>query len=179
MDGSVEVCQGDEPTQMWLVRSDGSYVMIESYDNPGMCISVDYEAGDDVGMVAQTCEDGMLMLRDCHSVYGTEWYFTGGQLVNSFCWAAGLSSMMTIDIENPDTYKCKKDVAVFGRIDEAVLKADTFMFVNRLPRSPFYVSDVEEALEDKSKEPKTYDYVEEEGAEEEEEEVTVHFEGET
>ncbi len=71
------------------------------------------------------------------------------------------------------------DVTVFGRIDEALLKADTFMFLNRLPRSPFYVSDVEEALEEKPKEPKTFDYIEEEVAEEEEAEVTVHFEGET
>ena len=120
------------------------------------------------------CEDGLLMLRDCDSVYGTVWYFTGGQLMNSFCWAAGLSSMMTIDIDDPMTYTCKKDVAVYGRTDEALLKADTFMFVNRLPRSPFYISDVEEALEEMTKESKDYEYTEEQ-----DEEVTVHFEGET
>jgi hypothetical protein len=147
---TVEVCQRDEPAQMWMVRSDGSYVMIESYDNPGMCISVDYEVGDNDEMVAETCQNGILMLRDCHSVYGTEWYFTGGQLINSFCWAAGLSSMMTVDIEERVPYKCEMDLTVYGGIDEAVLKRDTFMFVNRLPRAPFYISDVSEALHEYS-----------------------------
>jgi hypothetical protein len=176
MSDAVEICQDDELTQMWLVRSDGTYVMIESYDNPGMCISVDYEDGDNEGMVAETCLDGILMLRDCHSVYGTEWYFTGGQLINSFCWAAGLSSMMTVNIKDGDNYECEKDVGVFGRINEPVLKADSFMFVNRLPRAPFHVLDVVGALEDGPKESKAkaFDDTEEEVAE-----VTVHFQGET
>lgn len=167
---NVLVCQVDEPSQMWRVISDGSYIMIESYDNPGMCISVDYEAFDDETMVAHTCLDGVLVLRDCNSVYGTEWYFTGGQLINSFCWAAGLSSMMTVNIEEDgDSYTCQKDVAVYGRIDEAVLKADTFMIVNRLPAAPFFISDVEDALESKDSddEPKPKP-----------KKVVVHFEGE-
>ena len=147
---SVKICEDGEPTQMWLVRSDGSYIMVESYDMPGMCISVDYQVGDNDAMVAQECENGVLVLRDCHSVYGTEWYFTGGQLVNSLCWAAGLPSMMTVGIKNANEYTCEKDVSVYGKMGEVMLKADTFMFVNRLPLTPFYISDVSAALVEKA-----------------------------
>jgi hypothetical protein len=77
--------------------------------------------------------------------------------------------MMTVNIEEDgDSYTCQKDVAVFGRIDEAVLKADTFMMVNRLPAAPFFI-DVEDALESKDSEdePKPKP-----------KKVVVHFEGE-
>lgn len=137
------MCKEDEETQMWLVRSDGSYIQIESYDEPDMCIAVDYEHGDDEEMLAKTCYNGELFLKDCSSDYGTEWYFTGGQLVNTMCWGAGLSSMMTVFLEeknNVDVQECTKDLAVWGANDEAVLKADTFMFVNRLPESPFHMT---------------------------------------
>ena len=165
---------------MWRVISDGSYIMIESYNNPGMCISVDYEPFDDETMVANTCNDGVLMLRDCNSVYGAEWYFTGGQLINSFCWAAGLSSMMTVNIEDADSYTCEKDVAVYGRIDEAVLKADTFMFVNRLPAAPLFIYDVEYAL-DQSPSRDSLDKPTKDSDDKPKpkpKEVVVHFEGE-
>ncbi len=169
---NIKVCQVDEPSQMWRVISDGSYIMIESYNNPGMCISVDYEANDDEAMVAETCLDGVLMLKDCNSVYGVEWYFTGGQLINSFCWAAGLSSMMTVNLEGKDSYTCQKDVAVYGAIEEPLLKADTFMFVNRLPEAPFYISDVEDALDQASPAKDSNDKPKPKPKE-----VVVHFEG--
>mmetsp|Transcript_5363 Transcript_5363/g.12186 ORF Transcript_5363/g.12186 Transcript_5363/m.12186 type:complete len:333 (-) Transcript_5363:144-1142(-) len=151
---SLKTCKIHEESQQWLVRSDESYIMIESYDQPGMCIAVDFERGDDELMVAETCYNGELVLKDCHADYGTEWYFTGGQLLNSFCWASGLSSMMTIFIEdkgNKLIKECVKDLAVWGAAEEAVLKADTFMFVNRLPDAPFFI-DVDDVLD--GKEPK-------------------------
>ncbi|KAL9178978.1 hypothetical protein ACHAXT_011951 [Thalassiosira profunda] len=150
MSDVLKPCTEDD-SQLWLVQSDGSYVMIESYHKPGMCIAVEYEKGDDEAMLAETCYNGQLFLKDCHSDYGTEWYFTGGQLVNSLCWAAGLSSMMTVFLEqdssnDSDLQECEKDLAVWGANDEAVMVADTFMFVNHLPESPFYIEDVDEAL---------------------------------
>lgn len=150
---SVRPCQEDAESHMWLVHSDGSYVMIESYDQPHMCVGVDYEPGDDAPMLAQTCYNGELVLRDCNDDYGTEWYFTGGQLVSAMCWGAGLSSMMTVFLEDDsgdEVQACRKEVAVWGANDEAVLKADTFLFVNRLPATPFVIDDVNEALEEYS-----------------------------
>ena len=136
---------------MWLVRSDGSYITIESYYEHGMCIGVDYKHGDSEAELAKKCYNGELVLTDCHSDYGTEWYFTGGQLVNSLCWGAGFSSTMTVFLEddkNKVVKECKKDVAIWGANDEAVLKADTFMFVNRLPKAPFRIDDVDKALDE-------------------------------
>ena len=152
---SLVQCDVRADEQLWMVRSDGSYIMIESYDDPGMCIAVDYESGDDKAMAAATCFNGELMLKPCRDTkYGTEWYFTGGQLVNTFCWGVGLSSYMTIFVDEKEgklIKECKKDVAVWGAVDEAILKADTFMFVNHLPETPFFL-DVDEVLD--GKEPK-------------------------
>ena len=145
MTDSLDDCYALDTTQMWLVRSDSSYVMIESYDCPGMCISVDYEIGDDDKMIDETCYNGELMLKDCNSEYGTEWYFTGGQLINSFCWGMGTSSVMTIFMNNG---VCESSVAVFGLDEEAIMKADTFMFVNRLPHSPHFTQNVEDCDDD-------------------------------
>mmetsp|Transcript_23181 Transcript_23181/g.48906 ORF Transcript_23181/g.48906 Transcript_23181/m.48906 type:complete len:203 (-) Transcript_23181:198-806(-) len=148
---SLKQCEEDEEAHMWQVRSDGSYIMIESYSDRGKCIAVDYEQGDGESMLAKTCNDGELVLTECDADYGTEWYFTGGQLVNSLCYGAGLPSMMTVFLENGnDTVKkCKKDVAVWAANDEAILKADTFMFVNRLPEAPFVIGDVQGSIEEK------------------------------
>lgn len=160
MKDSIKMCKDHEESQMWVIRSDGSYIMIESYEHPGMCIAVDYEHGDDEKIAAATCYNGELMLKDCHDTeYGTEWYFTGGQLVNTFCWGTGLSSMMTVFIDdtgkngNKLIKQCEKDLAVWGAIDEAVLKADTFMFVNRLPEAPFFIRDVDDVLDGKVPKP--------------------------
>ena len=132
---SVYECDELDTAQMWLVRSDSSYIQIESYECPGMCIAVDYERGDNAQFVDQTCYNGVLTLKDCNSEFGTEWYFTGGQLVNSFCWGMGRSAMMTIPIVgNGDA--CSYTVEVFGGDESSIMKADTFMFVNRLPNSP-------------------------------------------
>ena len=143
MINSLKQCKEDAGNQMWLVRSDGSYIMIESHDEPGKCIAVDYEHGDDQEMMVNTCYNGELMLKDCESEYGAEWYFTGGQLVNTLCWSSGLSSMMTVFLEEEndvDMQACLKDVAVWGANDEAILKADTFMFVDRLPMAPMHMT---------------------------------------
>ena len=75
-------------------------VRIESCYHHDMCIAVDYERGDGESMLAQTCYNGELVLRACDAEYGTEWYFMGGQLVNSLCWGAGLSSVMTVFFED-------------------------------------------------------------------------------
>ena len=157
MKDSVKICEHAEPSQQWLVRSDGSYIMIESYDYPGMCISFDYQSGDNDVTVSQLCEDGVLVLRDCNSVYGTEWYFTGGNLISSLCWAAGLPSMMTVAVADATKYECSTDVSIFGKMGEAVLKADTFMFVNRLPMAPFFITDVSAALEGEAQSLEPYD----------------------
>ena len=62
----VKTCAHGADSMMWRVKSDGSYVMIESYDHPGMCIAVDYEKGDDEVMLAQTCYNGELFLKECY-----------------------------------------------------------------------------------------------------------------
>jgi len=146
---ALKPCVADEKSHEWLVHSDGSYVMIESYDQPHMCMGVDYEAGDDQALLATTCYNGELVLRDCDDEYGTEWYFTGGQLVSALCWRAGVSSTMTVFLDgdsNDDVRECQKDVAVWGANGEALLKADTFLFVTRLPDAPFFIEDVNGAL---------------------------------
>ncbi len=68
---------------MWLVQSDSSYIQIKSYYNHGMCISVDYKRGNREVILAKTCYNSKLVLKDYHTEYITEWYFTGGQLINS------------------------------------------------------------------------------------------------
>ena len=86
---SIKTCRKDDESHMWKVRSDGSYVRIESRYHHDMCIAVDYKQGEGESMLAQTCYNGELVLQACDAEYGTEWYFTGGQLVNSLCWGAG------------------------------------------------------------------------------------------
>ncbi|KAL7550967.1 hypothetical protein ACHAWF_014169 [Thalassiosira exigua] len=144
---SLKRCRENDEYQMWKVISDGSYVMIQSYDDPDLCIAVDYEDKDDKEMLAKTCLNGEVMLKDCHSEYGTEWYFSGGQLVNAMCWGFGLSSALTVFVDDSnkqdELQECFKDVYVWGLNEEALLRADTFMFVNWLPNAPAYL-DVDE-----------------------------------
>jgi len=148
---SIKQCEEGEETHQWLVQSDGSYITIESYHSRDMCIAVEYESDDTEAMLAETCYNGELVLRDCDSKYGIEWYFTGGQLVNSLCWGAGLPSMMTVFLDPGDPEEkvqtCVKDVAVWGGNNDSLYKADTFMFVNRLPEVPFHIDDVNGALQ--------------------------------
>ncbi len=149
---AINQCKEHDESHMWLVRSDGSYIQIESYYDRGTCISVDYERGDGESMLARTCHKGKLVLKDCSSEYGTEWYFTEGQLINSLCWGAGLSSVMAVFLEDRDdtnsvVRECKKDVTVWGANLEALLKMDTYMFLNRVPEALFHIEDVEDALD--------------------------------
>ncbi|EJK70173.1 hypothetical protein THAOC_08491 [Thalassiosira oceanica] len=46
LEDSIEICQSGAVDQRWMVRSDDSYVMIESYAHPGKCIATDYTEGD-------------------------------------------------------------------------------------------------------------------------------------
>ena len=131
-------CNKSDYAQCWAVLSDGSYVMVESYEHMGKCIAVDYEEGDSREILADSCSNGILMLKDCDSKYGTEWYFTGGQLISSVCWAAGVSTLMTVFVDG-NNGQCDSRVSVWGDAEDAILRADTFMFVTRLPEAPFQV----------------------------------------
>ena len=142
MTNSLARCSGPlDDTQWWRVHSDGSYVMLESYDT-GLCISVDFEHGDTPGMLLQACNNGIMTLRECGGDHGTQWYFTGGQLVSSLCWAAGISSAMTVYPDPDNEGKCDGAISVYGTKNDAILRSDTFMFVNRLPESPLDVDDI-------------------------------------
>ncbi len=133
----LETCKHDE-SQKWNVLSDGSYVMVESYDHPHWCISVNYQDGDKDKMFEDTCMgEYYLALKECGS-YGTQWYFTGGQLISSMCWAGGLSSYMAVYLD--DDKQCEDNLSVYGKSpNDAVMRADTFMFVSHLPESPIEV----------------------------------------
>ena len=133
----IKTCKHDE-SQKWNVLSDGSYVMIESYDRPHWCMAVDYKDGDKDEAFEKTCMgEYYLALKECGS-YGTQWYFTGGQLISSMCWAGGLSSYMSVYLD--DDKKCQDYVSVWGETPkEALMRADTFMFVSHLPESPVEV----------------------------------------
>jgi len=133
----IETCKHDA-SQKWNVLSDGSYVMIESYDRPHWCISVDYKDGDKDEAFEETCMgEYYLALKECGS-YGSQWYFTGGQLISSMCWAGGLSSYMSVYLD--DDKKCEGYVSVWGETpNDAVMRADTFMFVSHLPKAPIFV----------------------------------------
>ena len=131
---AVKKCKHDD-SHMWSVLSDGSYLMVESYDRPHWCIAVDYKDGDDEDTVEEACKgEYFLALKECGS-YGTQWYFTGGNLINSMCWAAGLSSFMGVYLDDDDK-QCEGYVSVYADPEEPILRADTFMFVNHLPESP-------------------------------------------
>ena len=132
---AVETCEQDK-SQKWNVLSDGSYIMVESYDRPHWCISVNYHDGDDDKTFEDACEEQFLALKECGS-YGTQWYFTGGQLISSMCWAGGLSSYMAVQM---DDKQCESNLAVYGKApNDAIMRADTFMFVSHLPKSPIDV----------------------------------------
>ena len=168
MKDALEECDHYDESQMWWCRSDGSYIQIESYDSPGYCIAVDYDEKED-GKVrfAQACNNGYLYLKDCDD-WGTEWYFTGGQLVNSMCWAAGLSSMMTVWLEDNEPRpepraifddgkieECKPALSVYGPNADGseggmplpLFKVDTFMFVNWLPDAPYEYDSADEVMD--------------------------------
>lgn len=140
MEDSLTSCRPLDQTQWWSVISDRSYVMIQSYTQ-GLCISVDFETGDSPGMLKDACSNGIVMLKPCDAEYGTEWYFTGGQLVNSLCWGAGISSLMTVYPDPDKQGQCDGTVSVWGDPSDAIMRADTFLFTNRLPRAPFDVDD--------------------------------------
>ena len=132
---AVESCEQDK-SQKWKVLSDGSYIMVESSDNPHWCISVNYQDGDDDKTFEEACMNSYLALKECGS-YGTQWYFTGGQLISSMCWAGGLSSFMYVSLDNK---KCDSNLSVYGEApNDAIMRADTFMFVSHLPKTPLKV----------------------------------------
>ena len=81
------------------------------------------------------------MLKDCRYDHGTEWYFTGGQLINSLCWGSGISTYMAVNIDSDQ--ECDSDLQVWGDAADDVMRGDTFMFVTRLPDAPFYIPDPE------------------------------------
>mmetsp|Transcript_9154 Transcript_9154/g.13151 ORF Transcript_9154/g.13151 Transcript_9154/m.13151 type:complete len:293 (+) Transcript_9154:109-987(+) len=137
---ALETCDHDE-SQKWNVLSDGSYVMVESYDKPHWCISVNYQDGDEDETFEETCKgEYYLALKEC-GAYGTQWYFTGGQLISSMCWAGGLSSYMSVYLD--DDKECEDNLSVYGKSpNDAVMRADTFMFVSHLPESPIEVENV-------------------------------------
>mmetsp|Transcript_21433 Transcript_21433/g.44006 ORF Transcript_21433/g.44006 Transcript_21433/m.44006 type:complete len:280 (+) Transcript_21433:41-880(+) len=137
LDNSLLRCNRLNEEQWWSVQADGAYVQVESYQYMGRCISIDYELGDSKKMLKQACEEGILRLKDCDSEYGTQWYFTGGQLISSMCWNEGISTYMTIFIN--DRNRCDSELSVWGNPQDALLRADTFMFVDELPESPFLV----------------------------------------
>ncbi len=137
LDNSLVRCIRRNEEQWWSVQADGAYVQLESYQYTGRCISIDYELGDSRKMLRQACEEGILRLKDCDSEYGTQWYFTGGQLISSMCWNEGISTYMTIFIN--DRNRCDSELSVWGNPQDALLRADTFMFVDDLPESPFLI----------------------------------------
>ncbi|KAL7485873.1 hypothetical protein ACHAW6_011473 [Cyclotella cf. meneghiniana] len=142
MVNSLSRCSGSsDMSQWWKVHSDGSYVMVESYET-GLCISVDFVFGDTPAMLTEACNNGIVTLRACSADYGTQWYFTGGQLVNSLCWGAGISSALTVFPDPDRDGDCDGAVSVYGSPYDPILRADTFMFVNRLPQAPFDVDDI-------------------------------------
>jgi hypothetical protein len=152
MVNALSRCSGaTDRSQWWKVHSDGSYVMLQSFDT-GLCVSVDFEYGDRPFMLARACGKGIVTLRDCGVDSGTQWYFTGGQLVNSLCWAAGVASTLTVYPDPDKEGMCDGAVSVYGTSNDAILRADTFMFVNRLPVAPFEVRP-ESLLDDDALEP--------------------------
>jgi len=140
METVLKTCRHDKDYK-WNVLSDGSYVMIESYDRPHWCIAVDYKDGDDDKFFEDACKgDYFLALKECGE-YGTQWYFTGGQMVSSMCWAGGLSSFMAVSLDKGKE-KCEDSLTVEGEtISDAIFRADTFMFVSHLPKAPFELYD--------------------------------------
>jgi hypothetical protein len=146
----VKTCK-DDSSQKWNVLSDGSYIMVESYDNPHWCIAIDYKDGDDDKTFEESCSgDYFLHLKECGS-YGTAWYFTGGQLISTMCWAGGLSSFMAVFVDRKDE-ECGEGLTVAGEtIVDAIMRADTFMFVSHLPKSPLKVDDKDDDKMDDDK----------------------------
>lgn len=139
MTNSLTRCSGPlDDSQWWKVHSDGSYVMLESYDT-GLCVSVDFEYGDTPNMLSKACNNGIVTLRECGADHGTQWYFTGGQLINSLCWGTGISSALTVYPDPDKDGKCDGAISVYGTVNDAILRSDTFMFVNRIPEAPFEV----------------------------------------
>lgn len=137
MANSLVQCNNRDLTQRWTIRSIGSYVKVESFRNRGKCIGIDYEKGDSRKMLREACENGILMMKDCDTEYGTEWYFTGGQLVSSVCWSSGVSTYMTAKFEGRKKEECEPALSVWGGEGDVLLRADTFMFTSSLPLSPF------------------------------------------
>lgn len=142
MTNSLARCSGPlDEAQWWKVHSDGSYVLLESY-NTGLCVSVDFEYGDTPDILRKACSNGIVTLRVCGEDHGTQWYFTGGQLINSLCWGAGISSALTVFPDPDKKGKCDGAISVYGSTDGPILRSDTFMFVNRVPEAPFDVDDM-------------------------------------
>ncbi|KAL7460510.1 hypothetical protein ACHAXS_000954 [Conticribra weissflogii] len=87
--------------------------------------------GDSEEMLRQTCRNGLVRLEDCNSAFGSQWYFTGGQMISSLCWSAGVSTYLTVFIDGMN--RCDSMLSVWGNPQDAIVRADTFMFVDRLP----------------------------------------------
>ncbi len=141
MANSMVPCNNRDLTQRWSIQTIGSYIKIESFRNRGKCIAIDFETGDSRMMVREACESGILMMKDCDTEYGSEWYFTGGQLISSVCWGFGVSTYMTAKFEGRKKNECEPALSVWGGEGDVLLRADTFMFTNNLPRSPFQIYD--------------------------------------
>lgn len=93
-------------TQQWILHMSSDIVQVESSVDLGKCISVDTVPDTKVA-----CSGGTLKLLSCDNP-ASLWYFSGAQLLSSFCWAHGsVSAAMSV------TPKCEELIAAHNGTD--------------------------------------------------------------
>ncbi|KAL3763155.1 hypothetical protein ACHAW5_004658 [Stephanodiscus triporus] len=125
-------------TQQWLLHMSSDIVQVESSVDLGKCISVNTDTKTNI---KDACSGGTLKLLSCDNP-ASLWYFSGAQLLSSFCWAhASVSAAMSV------TPSCEELIAAHNGTDvsttnSAASAQATFMLMTIEDMSIIYSSDV-------------------------------------
>eukprot|EP00956_Cyclotella_meneghiniana_P024976 scaffold51136_cov56-Cyclotella_meneghiniana.AAC.5 len=121
LDNVLKPCDKDSEDQKWRIHFNDTFVKMESMAYPNMCIAIEDK---------MDCSDvaANLILRDC-DVHESMWYFTGGELISSYCWVNGFTNVMGAypgvnSICDPGLF------GIEGSLLTPVIRGDVFMFIN-------------------------------------------------
>ena len=111
LDNAIKDCDEKNDLQQWNIYYKDEFMKIEATKD--WCIGVEE---------VKTCQGikAPLSLVQC-SDPGSDWYFTGGQLVSALCWSRGKSRLMSVDED------CEGSLKLYDEPDRGTM----FMFVGK------------------------------------------------
>jgi hypothetical protein len=113
LENAVQNCNVNNDKQQWNIYYNDQFMKLENHAfyEKGWCIGVDK---------SDTCSTSKSTLSFVHcDDPGSDWYFTGGQLLSGYCWIRGVSVAMSAN--------CTGLLTISGLMDSSTM----FMFVGK------------------------------------------------